>query len=133
MNATTSMAVAKARIADDRQWANQSRQQRHPATPAALQPRGPWISRLSAAATLLAASLLLASLPAMAGTPVSTDSEPRPMPAPAPLARADFPEHARVEAACTAILTRSAAVDNARSARAAAIASSLLADACFGA
>jgi hypothetical protein len=92
-----------------------------------------WTGRISAVATLLAAGLLLASLPAIAGAPAAIDGQPRPMPAPAPVAMADFPEHARVDAACSAILTRSSAVDNARSPRAAAITSVLLTDACFGA
>lgn len=133
MNATRSMAVARARIADDRQWANEARQQRHPATHVGLELRGRWTGRLGAFATVLAACALFASIPTMAGVPAPTDVQPRPMPAPAPLAVADFPEHARVDAACTAILTRSAAVDNARSPRAAAITSTLLADACFDA
>jgi hypothetical protein len=133
MNATTSMAVARSRIADDPQWANEGRQERHRATRASLQPRERWTGRLGAVATLLAACALLASIQTMAGAPVATDGQPRPMPAPAPMAVADFPEHARVDAACTAILNRSSAVDNARSIRAAAITSALLTDACFGA
>jgi hypothetical protein len=133
MNATTSMAVAKARIADDRRWTKQARQQPHPATCAALQRAGRWSGRLGAFATVLAGCALFASIPTMAGVSVAPDGQPRPMPAPAPLAVADFPEHARVDAACTAILTRSAAVDNARSERAVEITSAQLADACFGA
>lgn len=86
-----------------------------------------------AAVLLLLAVLLLAAIPTMAHVPAATDIEPRPMAAPVPLAMADFPEHARVDGACIAILTRSSAVDDARSARAAAITSDLLADACFGA
>jgi hypothetical protein len=92
-----------------------------------------WTGRLGAFATLLAAAALFASMPAMAGAPATTDGQPRPMPAPAPLALAEFPEHARVDGACVAILTRSSAVDNARSERAVGITSALLADACFGA
>ena len=65
--------------------------------------------------------------------PGATDIEPCPIAAPAPLAVVDFPEHARVGHGCVAILTRSSAVDNARSPRAAAITSALLEDACFGA
>ena len=92
-----------------------------------------WTGRLGAVATLLAAAALFASLPAMAGAPVTTHGQPRPLPAPPPVAVADLPEHARVDGACIAILTRSSAADNARSARAAGITSALLADACFGA
>ena len=79
------------------------------------------------------ALMLVAMLATMARVPGATDVEPRPMAAPAPLAVADFPEHAHVDRACVAILTRSSAVDNARSPRAAAITTALLEDACFGA
>ena len=85
VNATTSMAVASARIADDRRWANEVRQERHREPRASLQPRGRWTGRLGAAATVLAACALFASIPTMAGAPVATDGQPRPMPAPAPL------------------------------------------------
>jgi hypothetical protein len=85
------------------------------------------------AVLVLVAVMLLVTLPTMASVPGATDVEPRPMAAPAPLAAADFPEHARVDGACVAILTRSSAVDNARSPRAAAITSTLVEDACFGA
>src|SRR5688572_28528467 len=82
---------------------------------------------------VLVTAMLLLAIRVMASVPGATDVEPRPMAAPAPLAAADFPEHARVDGACVAILTRSSAVDNARSPRAAAITSALLEDACFGA
>ena len=92
------------------------------------------IERIVEVAVLVFVALMLvAALPTMAQVPGATDIEPRPIAAPAPLAVADFPEHARVGNACVAILTRSSAVDNARSPRAAAITSALLEDACFGA
>jgi hypothetical protein len=79
------------------------------------------------------AAMLLVAIPLTARVPTATDVEPRPLPAPRPVAVVDFPEHARVDSACVAILTRSSAVDNARSERAAVITSALLEDACFGA
>ena len=133
MDATTSITVAKAQLDDDRRWASEAGRPRRPATHNRPLRRGRWTGRLGALATVVAACALFASVPAMAGAPAATDGQPRPMPAPAPVAMADFPEHARVDAACSAILSRSSAVDNARSPRAAAITSVLLTDACFGA
>ena len=83
------------------------------------------------AVLLLLAAMLLAAIPMMARVPVATDIAPGPMPAPGPIAAADFPDYARVGAACVAISTRSSAVDNARTARAVAITTRLLEDACF--
>lgn len=85
------------------------------------------------AVIVVLAAMLLVALPLMARVPAATGLEPRPLPAPRPLAAADFPEHARVGAACVAILTTSSAVDNGRAPRAAGITSALLADACLGA
>jgi hypothetical protein len=91
MNGTTSTAVARTRIADDRGRANETRR-RHPATHAGL-PSGRWTGGLGGLATVLAACALFASIPTMAGVPAATDGLPRPMPAPAPAAVTDFPEH----------------------------------------
>ena len=96
--------------------------------------RRPTADRLVEAAVLvLLVAMLLVALPLMARVPAATDFEPRPLPAPRPLAVVDLPEHARVDAACVAILTRSSAVDNGRAQHAAEITSALLADACLGA
>jgi hypothetical protein len=85
------------------------------------------------AVIVVLAAMLLVALPLLARVPAATDLEPRPLPAPRPLAAIDFPEHARVDAACLAILTTSSAVDTGRAPRAAEITSALLADACVGA
>ena len=77
--------------------------------------------------------MLTIAIPTMARVPASTDIAPRPLPAPGPLAAADFPERAEIEGACIAILTKSSAVDNPRSQRAADLTSALLEDACFAA
>ena len=81
----------------------------------------------------LAATLLLTLV--LAATLVSSFAQARPssapLPAPRPVAAlADFPDQARPDRACIAILTTSSAVDNARSQRANELTSALLADAC---
>jgi hypothetical protein len=88
---------------------------------------------IEAGLLLLLAGMLLATIPMMASVPSPASVEPRPLPAPGPLAAIDFPAHARVDAACVAVLTRSSAVDNGRAPRAATITTALLEDACVGA
>jgi hypothetical protein len=90
------------------------------------------IDQLVEAAALVAlAAMLLIGIPLMARVPMASDVEPRPQPAPRPVAVLDFPEHAHVDGACVAILSKSSAVDNGRARRAAEITSVLLEDACF--
>lgn len=85
------------------------------------------------AVVVLLAAMLLVAIPLMARVPAATDLEPRPLAAPRPVAVADFPEHARVDGGCVAILTKSSAGDSPRASRAAEITTALLEDACFGA
>jgi hypothetical protein len=94
--------------------------------------------RLSAfVAVALAAGLLAAMLPALATVPGRTSAPVGPLAAPAPapalVTSADFPEQARPEAACAAILDRSSALGNRRAEVAGSITTTLLEDACFGA
>ena len=88
----------------------------------------PIVRAASLAATLAFTLVLLATL---ASSFVQARPSANPLPAPRPVAAlTDFPDQARPGRACVAILTISAAVDNARSARANEITSALLADAC---
>jgi hypothetical protein len=99
-----------------------------PSVPSAPQAPGN-IARAAALVGTFAFTVVL--LAALIAAFVQAVPSARPLPAPRPVAAlTDFPDQARPDGACVAILTISSAVDNPRSQRANDITGALLADAC---
>lgn len=135
MDITIATAVARSLIDDHRSAGSLGRTPGRRGSSVAPSSRSVVAAPAAWAAILLFSVMILqASIPTLSQAPASDVAPgPSPAPAPAPLAAVDFPEHARVGAACSAILTRSSASDNSRSDRALEITTRLLADACLGA
>jgi hypothetical protein len=96
-----------------------------PGTPEAPGPA----ARAAALAATVAFTLVLAAT--LVSSFVQASPSSRPLPAPRPVAAlTDFPDQARPDRACVAILTISGAVDNPRAQRANDITGPMLADAC---
>ena len=87
------------------------------------------VARAATLAATLAFTLVLVAT--LVGSFVQAQPSSNPLPAPRPVAAlTDFPDQARPDRACVAILTTSSAVDNPRSQRAGDITGPMLADAC---